>query len=366
MKILHYYQQGFLLISLHVKMLCEGMGVKAENHIAITSDDARTLLLGGKYDILHLHGCWRNSSYSIVKTALRQGTRLVVTPHGQLEPWVVNEHWWKEKFTKQMIYQRDIINKAYAVILHGHMEQENMNQLGWNRRCVIIRNCVITRSISTQNMARQTMAVYRKIMDSNPLELMTDETKAMLKRILNAGITGNVRWLAIEKDNHFTLNFAEWRKLLCYAHQEEISDTMSRGIRILGLEAPDFDVSEIAFFTPDDYTPTNSIQAAIGNSFVSESDRLIATFRHLRRLAASHQLCIRHFIELDFELRLHECDEDLLKEKLKEQRLYMLATRLMQLTSELTGLTEGFMPVPPLNDHVTQRIRHQIYNHFKI
>lgn len=366
MRILHYYQRDVPMISLHVKMLCEGMGMKAENHTAVTSDDAKTLLFGGNYDIFHLHGCWRNSSYSIVKMALQQGARLVVTPHGQLEPWVVNEYWWKEKFAKLMKYQRNVISKAYIVILQGQMEQERMNQLGWNRRCIIIRNCVITRSISMQNMARQTMAAYRKVLDSNPLELMTNETKALLKCILNAGITGDARWLAVKKNNHSTLNFAEWRKLLCYAYQEEISDTMLRGIQVLGLEAPDIDVSEIGFFTPDNYCPSNSIQAIIGNSFVSENDRLIATFRYLRKLAASHQLCIRHFVELDRELRQHECDEDLLKENLDEQRLYLLTARLMQLASELTGLTEGFMPVPPLNDRTTQRIRYQIYNHLKI
>ena len=76
------------MVTQHVTMLQEGMGRDAENHLASNADDARTLLQGSHYDILHLHGCWRNSSRAIVNIAIRKGCRLVVTPHGQLEPWV--------------------------------------------------------------------------------------------------------------------------------------------------------------------------------------------------------------------------------------------------------------------------------------
>jgi hypothetical protein len=38
----------------------------------------------------------------------------------------------------------------------------------------------------------------------------------------------------------------------------------------------------------------------------------------------------------------------------------------MQLMSDLTGLTEGFMPVPPLNNRKTRQLRTTIDNHLKI
>ena len=73
-----------------------------------------------------------------------------------------------------------------------------------------------------------------------------------------------------------------------------------------------------------------------------------------------------HLVELDKELRHHPCDEDKLCETLHEQGLYRLATRLMQLMSDKTGLTEGFMPMPPLNDRTTKRMRIQVENRMSI
>ena len=168
------------MIAQHVQMLSE------YGHCATEAEQAKTLLQGGSYDILHLHGCWRNSSRSIVNIAMRLGCRLVVTPHGGLEPWVQEEKRWKEKLPKRILYQRDIIRRAYAVIIQGKMEDECMKRLGWNPRTVIIRNAVITQSTTPKEMAAQTLAVYRKVMDSNQLELMDDDMRDMLLDIIMA------------------------------------------------------------------------------------------------------------------------------------------------------------------------------------
>jgi len=38
----------------------------------------------------------------------------------------------------------------------------------------------------------------------------------------------------------------------------------------------------------------------------------------------------------------------------------------MQLIHDFTGLTEGFMPVPPLNDRITKKWHKLIENHLTI
>lgn len=359
MRILHYYPKEDTMIAQHVQMLSE------YGHCATEAEQAKTLLQGGRYDILHLHGCWRNSSRSIVNLAMRQGCRLVVTPHGGLEPWVQEEQRWKEKLPKRILYQRSIIRRAYAVIIQGKMEDECMQHLGWNPRTVIIRNAVITHSTTPQEMAAQTLAVYRKVMDSNQLELMNDEMRDLLHDIIMAGITGDRRWLT-NVTYHSPITTEEWRQLLCYAHQEEITDTIQRGIRVLGLECPDLDVEKIDYYLPADYKFAETIGKTIGNQFATENDRLMATFKQIRKLVSNRQLGIKHLIELDRELRQHGCEEELLAEDLKERRLIKLASRIMYITHELTGLTEGFMPVTPLNDRISRAIRRQVDERLKI
>lgn len=370
MRILHYYSSDDAMIAQHVAALQQGMETEAENHAATTADDARTLLQGSRYDIIHLHGCWRYSSYSITRLAMKKGARLVVTPHGQLEPWVQNDGYWKEKLPKKLLYQRNQLRQAYAVIIQGKMEEECMKRLSWNSRCIIIRNAIVTQSITVKEMARQTLALYRKVADSNTLALMTQETRTVLRLLMKTGITGDVRWLS-EQDSAYVRQpevrgNIQWRELLCYAHQESITNTILRGISILRLDAPDIDVEAIPYFLPDGYQQTQSISETIGNQFASENDRLIATFKLIKKLIANGQFSMRHLVELDRELRQYGCDEELLEEQLTERQLLPTARRVMQLMADTTGLTEGFMPVAPQNDRTTKKLYKQIENHLKI
>ncbi len=379
MRILHYYDKADEMVSQHVKMLTDNMGLEAESYAATEPEQARTLLKGGHLDILHLHGCWRNSSWNIVKIAFKQGARLIVTPHGQLEPWVQEEKRWKEKLPKRLLYQQTIIQRAYALLIQGSMEQECMQRLGWNSRTVIIRNAVITHSTTPAEMAKKTFAVYRKVLDSNPLQLMADETTRLLYDLLCVGITGDKRWLsatsflpstsplAITSTTAPTkLSSDQWRLLLCYAHQEQISDTIRKGIRVLGLDAPDIDATQIDFYVPDGFQYAEGINNTIGYEFVTENDRLMATFRYLHRVYSSDKLAVKHLVELSRELHEHGCDEETLSDDLKERRLWKFAARLMQLMHDVTGLPEGFMPIPPLLDRVTRNMRKKIDNHLKV
>lgn len=362
MRILHYYPSDDKLIASYVTTLCDTMGVSCVNEKATEPSEALSMLHSSPYDILHLHGCWRTSAYRIVKEAFRHRVRTVVSPHGQLEPWVMHKNFWKEKLPKRIIFQRYLIQTAYAVVLQGGMEEECLQKLSWNKRTQIIRNCLITQSITPQEMSSQMAALYRKVMDSYTWELMDSGTKDMLRLLIHIGITGDRRWGQYDGNTPVS----DWRQLFCYAHQEQIIETVRRGLRILEIDAPFMDMEAPACFLPDHYETPVSIGSAIGMQYVSENDRLLATFRYLRKLAVSHRLTIMHLVELNRELRSHDCDEEQLAESLQELHLDHTAARILQLTAGLTGLTEGFLPLAPINDRTTRRMLRKIEQHLKI
>ena len=348
MRILHYYNPNDPMVSQHVKMLTEGMAPEVESHQATESEQAKTLLQGGQYNILHLHGCWRNSSRTIVSLALRQGARLVVTPHGQLEPWVKEENYWREKLPKTLLYQRDILRKAYAVIIQGRMEQECMNQLEWNPRTVVIRNAVVTSSITPKEMARQTLQVYRKVMDSNTLALMSDDTKTMMSLLLKAGITGDKRWISEALP---TIDETEWRKLLVYADHENVRTVVDLGARVLGVHHPYIETSQIKSYLPTSYKlPKVSAHDVIG---------IVAEMRR-------EPLTLRHFVALDQALRRDNVDDDRLTDTLDENNQLKYFRRLLYILTELTRLDEGFWPDVPIDDRGTQALRNQLNKHLRI
>lgn len=364
MKTLHYYPADDSMVAQYVTIICDSMGSECYNDKTSDADDALKKISDYHYDILHLHGCWRNSSYKVVREAQKKKIRFIVTPHGQLEPWVMNENYWKEKLPKKLLYQKWIVSSAYAVTIQGKMEEECVRKLNWNKRTAIVPNSLITNAVVARQMVSQIYHLYREVLDSNPIERMTDNTRHTLFQLIKVGITGDSRWL---KESVITINDDEqWRMLLCYAYQEQIEDIIQKGMRIVHLDTPYIDVSKTDYFIPNDYHPPKSIESAIGMQFASENERLIATFRHIRNLLLRRRLSVMHLIELDRELRQHDCDEEALCEQLSSRGLYQTAARTMQLMAETTGLDEGFMPMPPLNDHITRQIKKQMNNHLKL
>ncbi len=325
--------------------------------------NALSQLRDSHYDILHIYGCWDYYAWRLARLALKKGTRLILSPLGQLEPWVIKDGYWNEKLPKKMLYQKWLVKSAYAVIVQGKMEEKCLQQLGWNPRLLIIRNPLITNSITQQEADRQTEVLYQKVMDSNTWELMTEQTRLMLKLFLKAGITSDARWVT---EDLITLGQEEWRQLLCYAHQEQLTDTLKHGARVLNYEVPDIKAENFDYFVPETYKEVTTIEKNIGLSFESEHKRLMATFRHLKKLWQQRQVTISHLAELDKELRFHNVDEEKLQDRLLEQHILKSAGRFMQLMADLTGLTEGFMPVPPVNDYITRRMKKQVLEHLKI
>ena len=364
MRILHFFPKEDCMISEYVAMLHESMGLECSNEMVSEAKDAQQNLRSAHYDILQIHGCWNGSLYFIVRQAIKSGTRIVLSPYGQLEPWVMKEGYWKEKLPKRLLFQHAIVCHAYAIIVQGKMEEECLSKLGWNSRTVIIRNSLITNTINAHDMAQQMQNVYRKIMDSNTLQLMTSNTRITLRQLLKVGITGDKRWLG---ESYVTItDHNQWRMLYCYVHHEQVADIVKRGLNILHMEAPDFDISKMPCFLPDGYEPSKTIEEAIGMQFATENDRLMATFRHLRRLALRRRLTLAHLAELDKELRYHDAAEDQLCDALKEHHLYVFARRIMQLAHVFTGLDEGLMPMPMLEDRQTRIMKKNIENHLKI
>jgi len=364
-RILHFYPNNNVMISDYVTMLNENMGLECSNEMLSEQGLAQQRLQSSHYDILHLHGCWNASSYPIVKQAIKSGTRIVLSSHGQFSPWMMTDNYWTEKLPKRLLYQKHIIQKSYALMIQGKMEEDCLKQLGWNQRLVIIRNPLITHTISKKEAVSQVFQTYCKVMNSNPLELMDSDMRNLLQQLIIVGITGDKRWL-IEKPMPQPDTLEKWQYLLSFAYYEHIHEVILRGLNVLGYEAPDTDVEKMPCFFPDQYESPVSISDSIGFSFVTQVDRLLATFRYLRKLENKKHLAVSHLVELDRELREHECDEDLLSEKLKNQHLYKLACRLMYVTQQTTGLTEGFMPVPPLCDRASQQLYQQVENHLKI
>jgi len=293
----------------------------------------------GYPDIIHVHGCWHSLSKLTTTANLRR--RIIITPHGGLQPWVLSEH------KTQHLLERRLVNKAYALVAMGLQESQELQKLGWNPHIEIIANPLVTKTITRDQILSQHMQLYQKVMDSYVLELMNTESRQMLRALLKAGITGDRRWVS-----DLPTPQPQWRLLLLYAWQEKVSELVNKGIHILGLKPPVIDVSKIDCYLPKETVEMSTI------SDLSMPLQLIQSFISLPTL--------RTLTDIDFALRQPQLNISMLLKGLEEKELSHHVGCIMQLLAEKTAFDEGFMLVPPVNDKQTQALRQKLECHLKL
>lgn len=337
MKVLHIYQKGNKEIAQYVNLFTTGM---AED--VVCTDDTREfrrMCEKQKPDIIHLHGCKRKDMQQAIVWAVKRHMRLAITPHGQLERWEHNE-------LLQHAFLKKVIGKVYAIIARSQMEADELFMLDANKRVEIIRNPIITKSISIEDFIARHRAVYEKMMNSNILEHMDKTNHDTLRNLLKAGITGDERWS--EPINPTT---TDWSMLFTYAEHEGIRNYIERGIMVMGINIPNQKTSPC-------YLPANYERPlAIGNKTTLEIVRTIAGQLKEKRLS------LLSLAELDGALRRDDIEDDVLMEQLSADKLQQFFASLLTILHEQTGLDDGFMPCDPIDDRQTANMRTTIKRH---
>ena len=95
-----------------------------------------------KPDVFHTNCCWMPQSGRTAMWAKRAGYKVVYTPHGMLEPWIMKRHYWTKKVPAMLLFQKRGIQIADLVHATAESEKTNLQALGWNKNIAVIPNCV--------------------------------------------------------------------------------------------------------------------------------------------------------------------------------------------------------------------------------
>jgi glycosyltransferase involved in cell wall biosynthesis len=90
-------------------------------------------------DLVHINGIWNPQNWGFHKTAQELGIKIILSPHGMLEPWILAHNPWKKKLAL-FIYQRKAICRANYLVATAEMEKDNILQLGFSNPISIIPN----------------------------------------------------------------------------------------------------------------------------------------------------------------------------------------------------------------------------------
>ena len=99
-------------------------------------------------EIVHINCCWMPQCAFAQKWAQSMGYKVVLTPHGMLEPWIIKRNYWTKKRPALWLYQKKAIQKADYIHATAESEKENLLKLGYNNRITVIPNGIDINGIS--------------------------------------------------------------------------------------------------------------------------------------------------------------------------------------------------------------------------
>ena len=176
MKIIHYIPSIDRMaggISTYMQVLAKPLGTMAEVHIMTHASEnplpmenskvhdipryrpfsgvwkkaVVDLLDSVRPDIVHVNCCWTPDCAMIQRLAQKQGYKVVLTPHGMLEPWIIKRHYWTRKVPALWLYQKAAVQRADCVQATAESERDNLLKLGYNSNIKVVRLGIDAESI---------------------------------------------------------------------------------------------------------------------------------------------------------------------------------------------------------------------------
>lgn len=117
-------------------------------------------------DVVHVNCCWTPDCAALQRLAQKRGYRVVLTPHGMLEPWIVRRHYLTRKLPALWLYQQSAILNADCIQATAESEKANLLQLSFIKHARSNRQiCAVSGSPRIQ--------VVRLGIDTDDIELKT-------------------------------------------------------------------------------------------------------------------------------------------------------------------------------------------------
>jgi glycosyltransferase involved in cell wall biosynthesis len=119
------------------------------------------LPLSSMNDVVHIHGLWTPFEWRAYREARARGARLVISPHGSLEPWALG-HKRIKKLAAWVLYQKRILQRADLLVASTDFERDNFRSLGLTAPIAVIPVGVDT-SDRTADVVEPDMSEREKI-----------------------------------------------------------------------------------------------------------------------------------------------------------------------------------------------------------
>ncbi|MCF0192363.1 MAG: hypothetical protein HUK05_02885 [Prevotella sp.] len=312
-------------------------------------------------DIINIHTCWKRSIASIVEWNEKYYKRpLILSTHKQLMPW--HNTSLITRFIQAKVYQQRILGRA-NVILTDSPQETNIQT---NNHVYCIPNALLTKGFSATDMYKEYTNLCVSLSNSNPYLFMTKEERnkevLLLKYAIMQKRTDNLSPNEDKMDESY-------ERIILHAQCE---GTLKILMPFLPVGAKEYAENTPHYI----YNTQKNVDSLYSQKALSRKSDLISygkeeAAKENELLIAKYLLNIkyeifhntvsqRHLIELYKALKTIDYDEDTLNALLIRLGVYQDIARLMQLMKDYYNLEEGYMPMEPLDDKITKKIKDKL------
>lgn len=145
-----------------------------------------------KPDIVHINGIWSPQNWGFQKIAQNLGIKVIISPHGMLEPWILAHNPWKKKIAL-FLYQKKALQRSTCLHATAQMEAKNIKALGFKNQVHIIPNGIDisdVKEIKTHYGSRKIVFLSR-IHPKKGIELLLEAWRKSDKKDWVLEIAGN-------------------------------------------------------------------------------------------------------------------------------------------------------------------------------
>jgi glycosyltransferase involved in cell wall biosynthesis len=155
-------------------------------------NEFRSFLEKENPDIVHINGIWTPQNWGFQKVAQELGIKVVLSPHGMLEPWILAHNPWKKKLGL-FLYQNKAIHRAAHIHVTALMEKETIRNLGYKNELTIIPNGIDLSEIKKKKELYGTKKVIflSRIHPKKGIELLLEAWRATNTQGWSLEIAGN-------------------------------------------------------------------------------------------------------------------------------------------------------------------------------
>lgn len=118
--------------------------------------EVNKLLDALKPDLVHVNCCWMPACSLVQKMAQKRNVKVVLTPHGMLEPWIIKRHYWTRKLPALLLYQKAAIQNADCLQATAESEKQNLLKLGYNSNIKIVKLGIDAEGIALKTSWKKT------------------------------------------------------------------------------------------------------------------------------------------------------------------------------------------------------------------